>query len=459
MDKQKNTLVILGASGDLTHRLLLPGLGTLLRHSPDHDIHLIGAAADKISNEQWVEVVRKALVEGGCQADRVERLVSTTSYHQLDVTDQDAFGALLAEVAEDDRTITLYFALPPAVSMKACQALTQIDLPEGVKLAIEKPFGSNLATAQEFNQLLTTLVPEERVFRVDHFLGKATVLNLIGLRFGNRLFEPVWDTTNIERVEIIADEQLALEGRAGYYDKAGALKDMLQSHLLLLLAMIAMEEPARIDQLELRDLMVHALRATHLWKDDPVASSRRARYTAGQIEGREIPSYVDEEGVDGSRNTETLAEVTLEVRNARWLGVPFRLRSGKALGDGFRGVIIKFRPVIHLPEGFVNTPEPNVLAIGLAPETISVNLTTNAEGNRWDLENTTLHSELGASPVRPYGEILDLILRGDPLLSVRGDMAEECWRIMGPVLDAWAVNAVPLDEYSAGSTGPSNWNA
>lgn len=451
------TLVILGASGDLTHRLLLPGLGTLLTQRPHHDLHLVGAAADELTDEQWRERVRQGLSDGACQRERIEAVVKHTSYRRMDATDVNALQSLLHDLADPERPIILYFALPPSVSQRACEALRHLDLPSNLRLAIEKPFGSGYESAVAFNQLLTSLVPEKQVFRVDHYLGKATVLNLIGLRFSNRFFEPTWNATNIERVEIITDETLALEGRAGYYDHAGALRDMLQSHLLLVMSLVGMEEPASIDEVELRDLMVHTLRATHLWDDDPVTASRRARYVAGHVDDRQIPSYADEPGVDPSRMTETLAEVIVEIRNARWTGVPIRLRSGKALGDGFRGIVLKYRPIVHPVTGFHNTPAPNVLSIGIAPETLSLAITTNAAGDRWDLENTVMHSELGESPIRPYGEILDLILEGDPLLSVRGDLAEECWRILGPVLDAWQQNLVPLDEYRAGSTGPSTW--
>ena len=453
-DNQPVTLVILGASGDLTHRLLLPGLGTLLRARPDLDVRLVGAAYDTLDQGEWRKRVSEALADGGCRVERAEQMASETRYTQLDVTDPAAMSAFLAEVDEAGRPIVLYFALPPAISQKACGVLAGLDLPEGLRLAIEKPFGSSLASAQEFNKLLASVVPEDQIFRVDHYLGKATVLNLLGIRFGNRIFEPVWNADNIERVEIIADEQLALEGRAGYYDGAGALKDMIQSHLLLVMAIFAMEEPANIDAVELRDLMVHSLRATKVWSGEGEVPSRRARYTAGSIDGREVPDYTAEEGVDASRNTETLAQVTVEICNARWAGVPFRLRSGKALGDGFRGIVVKFKPVAHLPGGFHNGAEPNLMVIGFAPETIGLSVTTNAEGDRWDLEQTTLGTELSESPIRPYGEILDGILSGDPLLSVRGDVAEECWRILTPVVDAWTAGDVPLDEYRAGSYGP-----
>ena len=457
-DTQPVTLVILGASGDLTHRLLLPGLGTLLRTRPDLDVKLVGAAFEALDEAEWRKRVSEALADGGCRVERAEQMASETRYTQLDVTDPAAMSAFLAEVDEAGRPIVLYFALPPAISQKACGVLAGLDLPEGLRLAIEKPFGSSLASAQEFNKLLASVVPEDQIFRVDHYLGKATVLNLLGIRFGNRIFEPVWNADNIERVEIIADEQLALEGRAGYYDGAGALKDMIQSHLLLVMAIFAMEEPANIDALELRDLMVHSLRATKVWSGEGEVPSRRARYTAGSIDGREVPDYTAEEGVDASRNTETLAQVTVEICNARWAGVPFRLRSGKALGDGFRGIVVKFKPVAHLPGGFHNGAEPNLMVIGFAPETIGLSVTTNAEGDRWDLEQTTLGTELSESPIRPYGEILDGILSGDPLLSVRGDVAEECWRILTPVLESWASGEVPLDEYTAGSYGPTAWN-
>ena len=448
------TLVILGASGDLTHRLLLPGLGTLLKLHSRPDLTLVGAAMEEMTDDAWRELVGKALVEGGCPPSRMEQLLASTRYVKIDVTNPDELKALLASLPSDP---VLYFALPPAITMKACDALTKIELPANLRLALEKPFGRDAATAHELNQLLATLVPEKQIFRVDHFLGKSTVLNLLGLRFANRIFEPVWNASNIERVDIITDETLALEGRAGYYDHSGAMKDMIQSHLLLVMALFAMEEPARIDHVELRDLMVHVLRATQLFTGDPMTSTRRARYVAGVIAGKPIPNYTDEPGVDAANNTETLAEMTLRINTSRWAGVPFRLRSGKALGDGRNAITITFKPVGHLPEGFVNTPAQNIISIGMKPENIAVGISTNAEGDSLDLEDSVLFTELGSSAIRPYGEILQGILDGDPLLSVRGDIAEECWRILGPVLEAWGDGRVPMDEYRAGSSGPNTW--
>ncbi|MDO5495699.1 MAG: glucose-6-phosphate dehydrogenase [bacterium] len=451
------TLVILGATGDLTTRLLLPGLGTLLRNRRAYDVRLIGASNEEISQDEWKARVSEALAEGGCPQDELSPLLAATHFEVLDVTDQEALGGFLGRVDEPGRPTILYFALPPAVTERACEAMRGIELPEGLRLALEKPFGSSHESAAALNALLTTLVPEEQIFRVDHFLGKATVLNLLGLRFGNRVFEPVWNAANIASVDIVVDEQLALEGRAGYYDHAGALVDMIQSHLLLVLAILAMEAPARIDELEVRDLMAHTLRQVRLWDDDPATSSRRARYTAGSVEGREIPSYVDEEGVDPANETETLAELDVEVRTARWAGVRFRMRSGKALGGGLRASIIHFKDAPYLPEGFEGGAPSNMLVLGMAPETIQLVVATNGGGNAWNFEMTPLGASLGESMLRPYGEILEGIITGDPLLSVRGDVAEECWRIVEPVLAAWKAGKVPLEEYEAGSEGPIAW--
>ena len=446
-------LVILGASGDLTHRLLLPGLGTLLAAQPKRRVRLVGAAADDLTQEQWQQRVSEAVGGSGCSKKVVDRLVTGTRYVRVDATSATDLRPLLDGLSGP---VVLYFALPPAISMRACEALSTFDLPEHVRLAIEKPFGTDLASAQQFNALLARLVPEQRVFRVDHFLGKSTVLNLLGLRFSNRFLEPVWNRDNVERVEIIADETLALEGRSGYYDHSGALKDMIQSHLLLVMALLCMEAPNRIAAGELRDLQAHVLRATRLWGDDPVTASRRARYTAGRVEDRDIPNYVDEDGVDAARGTETLAEVTLEITSARWHGVPIRLRSGKALGDGVRAITVVFKDAFQ-PEGFKNASQPNVVVIGMSKEMLQVRINTNGADDKFALEETVLSANLGDSPVRPYGEILAHIMDGDPLLSVRDDVAEDCWRILGPVLDAWKADRVPLDSYRAGSSGPTNW--
>lgn len=442
------TFVILGASGDLTERLLLPGLGTLLGTEPQRRVEVVGVGRRAKDIDDWRGLIRRALGQGECGSDQLERVAETARWVQVDSYGGAEVAGLLREI---DGPVVLYFALPPSVVVQTCAELRGQELPADLRLALDKPFGHDLASAQELNQVLTDVVDEERVFRVDHFLGRATVLNLLGIRFANHIFEPLWSADHIESIEITADETLALEGRAGYYDGAGALVDMLQSHLLLVLTMVAMAEPARLEATELHNLMMHTLHSTHVWGDDPVGSSRRARYSSGRVGDREVPAYAEEEGVDPDRETETLAEVTLEIRNQRWAGVPFRLRSGKALHTKRSAVTVRFKPVRYLTKGLGGEPPANVLTIGMAPERIGLDIATNTEDDRLHLDRTHLAADLGESVLRPYGEILGRIFDGDHLLSVRGDVAVECWRVLEPVIQAWRQGQVPLDEYPAGS--------
>jgi glucose-6-phosphate 1-dehydrogenase len=448
----ETTLMILGASGDLTSRLLLPALGQLLARQPERRVHLHGAGMEDWTDDHWRQVVRNAF--DSADADAAYASVADTTYHRADITKPEDMTALLAEATG---TIALYFAVPPAVAERSCEALSQIELPAGLTLALEKPFGTDQESAHKLNELLATLVPEKQIFRVDHFLGRSTLLNVIGVRFANRVFEPVWSAEHIESIVIRYDESLGLEGRAGYYDHSGALRDMIQSHLLQVLAILAMTPPATLDEQDLRDATTAVLRATHVWGDDPVASSRRARYTAGSIGSRDLPSYVNEAGVNPELGTETLAEVVFEIRTARWEGVPITLRSGKALTARDAEIVLTFRPVRHLPAGFNGDAPGSVLRFTLGPDIMALDLNVNGGDDPFDLHRATMQADLGEGSLRAYAEVLSEILEGDASLSVRGDAAEECWRIVQPVLDAWAANQVPLENYPAGSEGPEDW--
>ncbi len=446
------TLIILGASGDLASRLLLPALGQLLAREPGRRVRLVGAGMDDWSDERWRAAVSTAFAT--TDSAPAFAAVSQTTYTRTDITRPDQLQALL-DAAEGHPA--LYFAVPPAVAARACEALRSVRLPAGTVLALEKPFGSDAASAEALNATLAALVPEEQVFRVDHFLGRSTVLNLLGVRFANRLLEPSWSADDVASIVIRFDESLGLEGRAGYYDHAGALVDMIQSHLLQVMAIVTMEPPATLDERDLRDATAAALRATAIWRDDPAGSSRRARYTAGSADGRSFPAYVDEPGVDPGRQTETLAELTVEVRSARWQGVPITLRSGKALGRRDSEVEVRFRPVRHLPRGFVGDPEPTVLRFSLGPDTMDLELNVNSGADPLRLDRARLSAELGEGALKAYAEVLSGILDGDAMLSVRGDAAVDCWRIVQPVLDAWHAGEVPMDEYPAGALSPTGW--
>jgi glucose-6-phosphate 1-dehydrogenase len=452
MASEPTTLIILGASGDLTSRLLLPALGQLLVREPHRSVRLRGAGIDDWTDEQWREVVQKSFATTDSAA--AFDAVAETTYTRADIT---AAADLAALLEGNPGRVALYFAVPPAIAVKACEALTTIAVPDGLILALEKPFGSDEASARQLNETVKRIVPESQVFRIDHFLGRSTTMNLIGARVSNRLLEQVWSAEHVESVLIRYDETLGLEGRAGYYDKAGALADMIQSHLLQVLAVLAMEPPASLNELDFRDATSAVLRATHVWGDDAVASSRRARYTAGTIGDRQLPAYVDEDGVDPSRETETLAEMTCEVRTARWAGVPITLRSGKALDDAEREAVITFRPVRHMPDGFSGSTGPSVLRFSLGPDRMALELNVNGEEDPFELERASLLADLGEGGLKAYTEVLSGILDGDAILSVRGDAAEQCWRIVQPVIDAWRSGAVPIDEYAAGTDGPAAW--
>lgn len=448
------TLVILGATGDLTSRLLLPALAQLLERQPDLRVRLVGVGQEEWSADKWNTLVQRTFTENS-GAKCLESLTAI-EYHRADITDPAQMQDLLATLSGK---IALYFAVPPAVAAASCEALREITLPPGLMLALEKPFGTDAASARELNALLSSIVPENQIFRVDHFLGRSTLLNLLGVRFTNRVFEPLWNAEHVSHVSISYDEQLGLEGRSGYYDRAGAMEDMIQSHLLQVLAFVAMEPPATLSERDLRDATGAALRATRVWRDDAVSFSHRARYTSGVIGERTLPSYVDEEGVDADRDTETLAEVTFGVNTARWAGVPFTLRSGKALGDPRREVVIHFKPVRHVPDGFTGKADGAVLRFNLGPDQMSLDVNVNGGEDPFALHRVSLDADLGEGNLKAYAEVLSEILEGDPALSVRADAAVECWRIVEPVQAAWEADLVPLQSYPAGTKDTVSWPA
>ena len=450
------TLLVLGASGDLAGRLLLPAVGELLT-SPQgpESVKLVGAGAEEWDQPTWQERVAASFASVSAIGPGIDEMISGSTYLTADVTRPEDLKRLL-DACEGAPAI--YFALPPAVTARACAALGQIGLPAGTALVLEKPFGVDESSAADLNAILARLVPEDQIHRVDHFLGKSTVLNLLGLRFTNRLFEPLWSADHVERVDIVFDEPLGLENRARYYDGAGALVDMIQSHLLQVLALIAMDPPASLHARDLRDRKAEALRACRVWAGDAAAASRRARYTAGTIDGRQLPGYADEPGVDPSRQTETLAEVVLEVDTWRWAGVPFRLRSGKALARGRKEITITFKSVPRLLPGLTGTAEPTRLRISMGPDRLALDLNINGPDDPFGIDRITLDADFNPGRLPAYGEVLAGVFNSDPTLSVRGDTAEECWRIIDPVLQAWQNGVVPLADYPAGSTGPPAWN-
>lgn len=446
-------LVIFGATGDLTARFLLPGLAALRKAGLlDGQFLVTGSGREDWDSERfrfWAEEQLRRHAPQLPAADR-QAVVAATAYRQADVRDPVA----VANVVAGDGPVAAYLALPPAVFPGAVSALRDSGLPPGSRIILEKPFGEDLASATSLNLLLSETMAEQEVFRVDHFLAMTTVQNVLGFRLANRLLEPVWNSSHIAEVDIIWDESLALEGRAVYYDGVGALKDMVQNHLLQLLCLVAMEPPTSLGERDLRDRKVDVLRSVRpLSVSDAAKFTRRARYTAGRIGDRAVPAYAQEEGVDPFLSTETFAEVWLEVENWRWQGTRFRIRTAKALSRDRKEVAVRFRDVPRLPSGPAARPAPDLLRFGLEPESLTLEL-TGIGARVGELSPLTLTAELAPPELPAYGQLLLNVLNQNAALSIRGDEAEESWRVVTPVLEAWAAGLVPLEEYPAGSDGP-----
>ena len=451
--------VIFGASGDLTSRYLLPTLAQLRQAQRlPADIRVVG-----IAPEDWDSGSFRTYVRGRLKMHAPEALdlwVSDLSprleYRRADVTRPEQVQAALASLSE---AAVLYLALPPKVLFPAARSIVAARVPEGSRIIVEKPFGTDLDSTRAVNEMLHQGFSEKAIFRMDHFLGKQTVQNILGLRFANRIFEPVWNSQHIEKVEISWDETLTVEGRANFYDSTGALRDMVQNHLLQLLCLVGMEPPPTLGEADFRSYKVALLRAVRRLAADEIRRwTLRGRYSHGRIGSREITDYLKEPGVDASRETETFAQVTLWIDNWRWASVPFVLRSGKALGEDRREIAIHFKSVPHLVFTDASHPQANVLRLELNPDRMALGININGTGDPFDLEHVDLDITLAPQDISAYGRLILDALKGDLTLSIRDDEAEESWRIVEPILQAWRDGQVPLREYPAGSKGPDQVN-
>jgi glucose-6-phosphate 1-dehydrogenase len=428
-------LLLFGATGDLAGRYLLPALAALHATGKLPDgFELIGAATKELEDDAFRRLAAERLEEHASDIPKSSRdaVVQAARYRSVDLGDPAGVAALWGG-AQDP--FAAYLALPPAVFPIAVRTLGPL-APVGSRIVLEKPFGEDLESATDLNRLLADTVDSaETVYRVDHVLGMATTQNLMAMRDANGFLDAFWNGAHVEQVDVLWEETLALEGRAGYYDTAGALKDVVQNHMLQLLALVGMEPHGEGD---VHDRKLDFLRSLR------VRESRRARYTAGTLaSGVEVPAYADEDGVDPERGIETFVEITLEAEAERWRGTRFVLRAGKALSASRKMVLLRFRRSV---------PQAPEFRLGIdGPEEITLQL-AGAEGQ--SLEPLILSGPPPVSAPPAYSVVLLDVLEGGNALSVSGEEAEEAWRVVTPVLEAWDEGRVPLKEYRAGSIGP-----
>jgi glucose-6-phosphate 1-dehydrogenase len=445
-------MVLFGASGDLTSRLLMPAVAELAeRDAFPHGLRIVGAANTDWTTEQFREHIATGLrAHSSASVAAQSQVVDMLSFLPADVTEP---ADVRRVVGQDGPATLVYLALPPVLLRSAVRALATAGLGASDAVAIEKPFGTDLASAKELNETIRVQLAAPTIFRVDHFLSSELVRRVVSLRFLNRVFAPAWNSEHIDHVDISWLEDLTLEGRASYYDGAGAMKDMLQNHLMEVMALVMMEQPARLDAASFRAVRVEALRAVSTPAPERLRSTTvRARYTAGSIGARSVPSYVDEPGVDPRRSTETYAALILGAGSPRWSGVPFTIRSGKALERPSAEIAVHFRALPRYLTDQWPGVEPNVLRIGLTEPYVRLSTTLNGPGQA--VERRQLETVSAPPRMTAYAHLVAEMLNNDPMLFIRGDEAEEAWRIVEPVMRGWSAGAVPLQEYRAGAIAP-----
>jgi glucose-6-phosphate 1-dehydrogenase len=471
-----STLVLFGATGDLAARKLLPAVYDLLADGrlPER-FRLLAVVREGQDDASFRAHVRAAVDEHARRpldarlwealAPRIGVVTGTYGTPAL----YEALAARLDAGDHEDGEPSqrlFYLAISPSFFAATARGLAAAGLGRGAdpptRLLIEKPFGHDLASARELNAAIEESFEERQVFRIDHYLGKETVQNLLVLRFANGIFEPLWNRSAIDHVQITVAEDLGVERRAGYYDGAGALRDVIQNHALQLLSLVAMEPPASFDANLVRDEKAKALHAVRPL--DPARDAARGRYATGWLGGEQVPGYREEEGVPTDSRTETYAALRVEIDNWRWAGVPFYLRTGKRLPLRATEIAVAFKPVPHQPfRGLDAPPPPNELVISVQPnEGATLQIAAKVPGTALRMRPVQMDFQYGTSFLREspeaYERLLHDALLGDATLFTRADEVEAAWRVVDPVLAAWAEEGEP-EPYEAGSSGPASADA
>lgn len=474
------SVVIFGASGDLTARKLIPAVYNLAADNLlPPDFHLIGYGRKKISNEAFRELAVKAIKEFSrreLKADVWERISARTTYIAGGYDDPDAFqrladhlAAIESEVGRDMQPL-FYVSTPPSVFAPILENLGKCGLAKKhvgesyhAKVIIEKPFGRDLESAQELNKTVSGVFEENQVYRIDHYLGKETVQDLLVQRFANAIFEPLWNRNFIDNVQITVAEEVGVGTRGGYYEQSGALRDMIQNHTMQLVALTAMEPPVSLDAEAIRDEKVKLLRAIQPLDLSANGDVARAQYAAGMIAGKPEPGYLEEEGIAEKSGTETYAAIRLSINNWRWQGVPFYLRSGKRMARRVTEIAVQFkRPPGTLFAGGGFDLAANTLSFQIQPdEGLSLVLNGKVPGLETRTQpvkmNFRYSTTFGSNTPEAYERLVLDAMIGDGTLFIRGDEAETSWKLYTPLLEAWAAaGREGMAEYAAGSWGPPN---
>ncbi len=459
-------LVIFGGTGDLALRKLYPAL---FLADCDDRLHpqgrIIAAARQTLDEATFRAKVSEALTRfvpelvQGARAECLQRFLARLTYFALDVNDVNQYRDLKTSLDQRDSQTVFYLSVGPKLFAPIIGGLKQAGLNTAeTRIVLEKPLGRDLASSRQLNALVLDAFTETQVYRIDHYLGKETVQNLLALRFGNTFLEPLWNRTWVSDVQITIAESVGVETRGEFYDETGAFRDMVQNHLLNLLCMTAMEPPASLDPDAVRDEKLQVLRALKPWTQDTIRENIvRGQYRAGSMAGVPAVAYVAEQGVSPTSRTETYVALRAELSNWRWAGVPFYLRTGKRMAERRAEIVINFKSPPH--SIFQSPLVPNRLVIKLQPEE-SVRLYTMAKASGDGMHLSEVHLDLDFKEFFPgrrqdaYERLLLDVLRGNPTLFMRRDEADAAWRWVQPILDYWATDAGPPIGYAAGSWGP-----